>query len=281
MVGIPHPLRVSSWPLRALLEARVLSGLVAGQRKVLECRRLLGQWEHDCVLSVHYSVALFRPLQVRSLERSVWRRATRDGEWRQTGRKFSWGLVWGALPHTPTHTHTCARAHIHTHTLADVCASTEYRYINICIFSNTQYGNKAYAKCTRDHIHIHIHIHIHQLQLMPTSRSRDVLVVSPRSAVSRVCILLYMSSYVAGRWYPNIISPRLGLNETCGVLRSFNSFFPSLTSPVSVCWPGRVLLTSWTRCKQSRPGQRFREQLFAKSNNRNNRVILRFRVKGQ
>ena len=70
-VGIPHHLQVSSWPLRALLEARVLSGLVAGQRKeaILECRRLLRKWEHACVLSLHYCVALFRPLQVRSLER--------------------------------------------------------------------------------------------------------------------------------------------------------------------------------------------------------------------
>ena len=42
-VGIPRHPRVSSWPLRALLDARVLSGLVAGQRKeaILECRRLL------------------------------------------------------------------------------------------------------------------------------------------------------------------------------------------------------------------------------------------------
>ena len=35
----PHHPRVFSWPLRALLEARVLSGLVAGQQKesILEC----------------------------------------------------------------------------------------------------------------------------------------------------------------------------------------------------------------------------------------------------
>ena len=70
-VRIPHHPRVSSWPLRTLPEARVLSGLVAGQRKeaILERRRLLRKWEHDCVLSVHYSVTLSRPLQVRSLER--------------------------------------------------------------------------------------------------------------------------------------------------------------------------------------------------------------------
>ena len=44
-VGIAHHPRVASWPLRALLEARVLSGLVAGQQKerILQCQRLLRQ----------------------------------------------------------------------------------------------------------------------------------------------------------------------------------------------------------------------------------------------
>ena len=65
-VGIAHHPRVASWPLRALLEARVLSGLVAGQQKerILQCRRLLRQWEHDFVLSVHHFFSLSRPLQV-------------------------------------------------------------------------------------------------------------------------------------------------------------------------------------------------------------------------
>ena len=39
-VGIGHHPRVSSWPLRALLEARVLSGLVTGRQKdgIMECQ---------------------------------------------------------------------------------------------------------------------------------------------------------------------------------------------------------------------------------------------------
>ena len=42
-VGIAHHPRVSSWPLRALLEARVLSGLVAGKHKdsIIACQTLL------------------------------------------------------------------------------------------------------------------------------------------------------------------------------------------------------------------------------------------------
>ena len=46
---------------------------------------------------------------------------------------------------------------------------------HICISSYKQYGNKPYAKYTRDYIHIHLH--------------RLLLVVSLRNAVSRVCIL--------------------------------------------------------------------------------------------
>ena len=93
-VGIAHLPRVSSWPLRALLEAHVLSGLVAGQQKdsIIECQTLLRRWEHDCVLSVHHSVTLFRPPQAQSLEwllcdsegGSVRRCATWDGETRRT-----------------------------------------------------------------------------------------------------------------------------------------------------------------------------------------------------
>ena len=100
---------------------------------------------------------------------------------------------------THTHTHTHTPSHTHTH-------------------SYTQCGNKPYAKCTRDHMHIHTH----QMQLMPTSRSRNVLVVSPRHVVSRVCFLLYMSSYIAGRRSPNLLSFKSRLNYTCGVLRSIN-----------------------------------------------------------
>ena len=70
-VGIAHHPQVASWPSHALLGARVLSGLVAGQQKerILQCQRLLRQWEHDFVLSVRHSVSLFRPLQVQSLQR--------------------------------------------------------------------------------------------------------------------------------------------------------------------------------------------------------------------
>ena len=70
MVGVPHHPRVSSWPLRALLEARAL-GVAAAQKKkedILQFRRWLRKWERDYVLSVHRSVILFCPLQVRSLE---------------------------------------------------------------------------------------------------------------------------------------------------------------------------------------------------------------------
>ena len=69
-VGVAHHPRVSSWPLRAPLEVRVLSGLVAGRQKdsIIECQTLLRRWEHDCVLSVHHSVTLFRPPRVQSLE---------------------------------------------------------------------------------------------------------------------------------------------------------------------------------------------------------------------
>ena len=103
--------------------------------------------------------------------------------------------------YTHTHTHTPS----HTHTPTDT-------------HSYTQYGNKPCAKCTCDHMHIHTH----QMQLMPTSRSRNVLVVSPRHVVSRVCILLHISLYIAGRRYPNNISFKSRVNYTCGVLRSYN-----------------------------------------------------------
>ena len=92
-----------------------------------------------------------------------------------------------------------ATTHTHTHTPTDT-------------HSYTPYGSKPYAKCTR----FHMHIHTHQMQLMPTSRFRNVLVVSPRHVVSRVCILLDISSYIAGRRYPNNISFKSRLNYTCG-----------------------------------------------------------------
>ena len=89
----------------------------------------------------------------------------------------------------PAPTLTPIYPHTHTHTLTDTQ-------------SYTQYGSKPYAKYLRDHMHIYIY----QMQLMPTSRSRNVLVVSPRHVVSRICILLNVSSYIAGRRYPNHIS---------------------------------------------------------------------------
>ena len=47
---------------------------------------------------VHRKCDLWNASSAKSPDgRSVWRHATRDGERRQTGRKFSWGLVWGAL----------------------------------------------------------------------------------------------------------------------------------------------------------------------------------------
>ena len=68
-VGSPHHPRVSSWALRALLEARAL-GVAAAQLKeaIWDCRKLLREWECHCVSSVHRSVFLFRPMQARSLK---------------------------------------------------------------------------------------------------------------------------------------------------------------------------------------------------------------------
>ena len=69
-VRIPHHPHVSSWPLRALLEARALGVAVAQLKEAIwDCRRLLRGWECHCASLVHHSVILFRPLQVRSLER--------------------------------------------------------------------------------------------------------------------------------------------------------------------------------------------------------------------
>ena len=68
-VGNPHHSIVSSWPLRALLEARALGVAVAQLKDAIwDCRRLLREWECHCVSWVHHSVITFPPLQVRSLE---------------------------------------------------------------------------------------------------------------------------------------------------------------------------------------------------------------------
>ena len=65
--------------------------------------------------------------------RSVWRHATRDGERPQTGRKFSWGLVWGAplgmRSHAYTHTHT------HAPTFVYLLNTGIYIYTYIFIYS--------------------------------------------------------------------------------------------------------------------------------------------------
>ena len=67
-VGVPHHPHVSSWPLRALLEARALGVAVAQLKEAIwDLRKLLREWECHRVSSVHHSVILFRPLQVRSL----------------------------------------------------------------------------------------------------------------------------------------------------------------------------------------------------------------------
>ena len=110
-------------------------------------------------------------------------------------------VVGGMAPCTCNLCKQVVHTHIHPHT-----------HIPTDTHSYTQYGNKPYAKCTRDHMHIHTH----QMQLMPTSRSPNVLVVSPRQLVSRVCILSNLSSYIAGRRYPNNISLQSRLNYTCG-----------------------------------------------------------------
>ena len=108
--------------------------------------------------------------------------------------------------HTHTHTHTPSHTHPQTHTHILSMAINHMRNVHaiICIYTHT-----------------------HQMQLMPTSRTRNVLVVSPRHVVSRVCILLNISSYIAGRRYPNNISFKSTLNYTCEVLRPFNFWPPN------------------------------------------------------
>ena len=142
---------------------------------------------------------------------------------------------WSTHTQTHTHTHTHTRAHTHTHTRTHgrarthVCVITEYRYIHI-------YSNKPYAKRTRDHTHTHIQLY--QLQLTPTSRPRNVLVVSPLSAISRVCVLLHLSACLVGRRYPNTLSLQFGLNYTCGVLRPLYFCFWSRVEEIRVSGSG-------------------------------------------
>ena len=80
-VGIPHHPRVSSSPLRAILQARALGVAVAQLKEAIwGYWKFLRGWACHCVLSVHHSVILSRPLQVRSLEGFFFGHATRDGE---------------------------------------------------------------------------------------------------------------------------------------------------------------------------------------------------------
>ena len=117
-----------------------------------------------------------------------------------------------------------------------------------CTFSEGK--TQAAALCSqnaRRHPHTHTITHT---QLMPTLRSRNVLVVSPRNAVSRVCIFLYMSSYIAGRRYPSSISFKFRLNYTCGVLQSFNHcchylcyfFIVTMLTSVTIVLKARIFL---------------------------------------
>ena len=106
---IPHHPHVSSWPLRALLEALLEAGAVRvavaqlkdalseseiAQRVGMSlCRRFI-------ILSfffVHCKRDLWNAFSAKSPDgRSVWRHATRDGELRQTGSECHGGFVMGA-----------------------------------------------------------------------------------------------------------------------------------------------------------------------------------------
>ena len=91
--GVPHHPRVSSWPLRALLEARALGLAVVQKREaILRCRTLIREWEHDCV-AVHCKRDLWSAFSAKCPDgRSVWRHATRDVKLGQTGSKRYGGL---------------------------------------------------------------------------------------------------------------------------------------------------------------------------------------------
>ena len=116
------------------------TGCGSAKERILQCQRLLRQWKHDFVLSVHHSVSLFRPLQVQSLQWFLCEEAqlvdTLPGMW--SGgvecwpvwvRLYAFGrekksccsvLIRRAPAHTHTHTHTHSytytRTPVHTHT---------------------------------------------------------------------------------------------------------------------------------------------------------------------
>ena len=223
-------------------------GLVTGRQRdsIIECQTLLRQWEQEFVLSVYHSVNLFRRSQAQFLQWLLcdesWWTSSRNRTWNHRAQRRlvrperrTLGLSVPVarrkrIPDCCSHDVGCRkeqkklllRAHktcagTHTHTLTHIHPQT-HTHTPTDTHSYTQYGNKPNAKCTRDHTHIHTH----QTQLTPTSRSRNVLVVSPRHVVSRVCILLNISSYIAGRRYHNNISFKSRLNYICGVFRFFN-----------------------------------------------------------
>ena len=99
-VGVPHH-------PHALLEARALGVAVAQLKEAIwDCWKLLREWGCHRVSSVHHSVILFRPLQMRSLKCFSLRRVltavqfgdTCDPGWelRQTGSKCH-GCLSGVL----------------------------------------------------------------------------------------------------------------------------------------------------------------------------------------
>ena len=93
---------MSSWPLRALLEARALGVAVAQLKEAIwDCRRLLVSGNvivcRLCIilsfLSVHCKCDLWNAFSAKCPDgRSVWRHVTRDGELRQTGSRCHGGL---------------------------------------------------------------------------------------------------------------------------------------------------------------------------------------------
>ena len=87
------------------------------------------------------------------------------------------------------------------------------------IYSYIQYDNNSMHEI---YIRSYIYSYIYQMQLISISYSPEKLVDSPRHLVSRIYILLNISSYIAGRYYPNNISFISRLNHICGCLRSYN-----------------------------------------------------------
>ena len=101
-VGIPHRPRLSSWPLRAVLEARAL-GRLRSRRGRLFCdvghcsnnRNIIVRY--PCIiLSFFFVFCKCDPWNTFSAKspdgRSIWRHTTRDGELRQIGNKYHWDL---------------------------------------------------------------------------------------------------------------------------------------------------------------------------------------------